>query len=657
VDGREQNKARGWERGLLCALVIFAFLATCPAAFAGEITTTGVPLRMSDGVRLMANEYVPSSGCPCPVVVNFNPYTNATAEGAGYGVSTLPASYRDYLVSRGYAVVIVDVRGTGQSEGTFGMFNSREQRDYGEVIQLAAQEPFSDGKVAVVGDSYGGIAAVLAAEQPGVGPPNGPLRAIVPAVPMGDAYRDIGFAGGAPNDGFLTLWGGIVGAPTTVAPLLDAQSDPQIALNASSSRVSDWQQLVGGFVGFNSGQAGSAGDPQMLAGASSYDGAWYRLRSPLTNVGAVRVPTFIIGTSFDIFQRTEPILFNALSLPAGEKKLYMDNTYHGVVGSDSSSPPGQGTNEVYDDHGQLVPNVSTVMTADWLDRWVKGVSNGADQWPTVLRRYLVPGSASGGLFVREHQDPPTGLQYHPWYLATGSALSPVQPRTSGSAQTVFDPGTGVCSRNTIQYLFGVVPDNECSTDSRSNEVDGITFTSAPLTQPVAITGPSALRVWFSSTRPDTNVVALLSAVAPDGSAQQFTFGSLIASFRALDRHPCPSGGIVLDCSVLDASGSIIQPWHPFTRDSVRKLQPGRIYQAMIEINPPAIELPAGYRLRLTLKTGNFPQTLPNLTSLADAAGGITTLYFGAKRPSDLYLGDVAGGLDALRQEYDSSTGG
>lgn len=643
----------GWR--LFALSVVVGFWTVCSSASAGEITTNNIPLRMSDGVRLMSDEYVPSSGCPCPVVVNFNPYTNATAEGTGYGVSTLPASERDYLVSRGYAVVIVDVRGTGQSEGTFGMFNSREQGDYGEVIRIAAREPFADGKVAVIGDSYGGIAALLAAEQPGIGPPNGPLKAIVPAVPMGDAYRDIGFSGGAPNDGFLTLWGGgLVGAPSTAAPLLDAQRDPQIALNAQSSRISDWQQMVGAFVGFNSGQAGpGGGGTEVLGGASSYDGPWYRLRSPLTNVAAVNVPSFVIGTSFDIFQRTEPILFNSLPLPSGEKKLYMDNQYHAVVGGDSSSAPGQVNNEVYDDHGRLVPNANTVMTADWLDRWVNGVRNGADQWPNVLRRYVVPGSSSGGLFVRERQDSPAGLRYHHWYLGTGSSLAGTQPQTGGSAQSVFDPATGVCSRNTVQYLFGAVPDNECSLDSRPNEADGVTFTSAPLTAPIAITGPSTLRVSFSSTRPDTNIVALLSAVAPDGSAQEFTFGSLIASFRAVAGRRCPPGGVVLDCTVADSTGNIVQPWHPFTRSSVQKLQPGTIYQALVEINPPAIELPAGYRLRLTLKTGSFPQTLPTATTLADAAGGLTTFYFGAGHPSSLYLGDVAGGLPALKQEYDA----
>src|SRR3954464_3100838 len=129
---------------LLVAVWVAGLLMTGTAS-AG--VTKDVAETMSDGVRLMTDEYVPDSGCPCPVVLNFNPYSKVQGN-----ISTLPSADRTYLVEHGYAGIIVDARGTGGSEGRFGIFSGREQRDYAEMIATAARRPFANGHVAVMGD-------------------------------------------------------------------------------------------------------------------------------------------------------------------------------------------------------------------------------------------------------------------------------------------------------------------------------------------------------------------------------------------------------------------------------------------------------------------------------------------------------------------------
>ena len=100
---------------------------------------------MSDGVVLEADVYYPSDPAPArppagkfPVVLSQTPYgkrsvttTQSFGEYGGDG-------YFPYLVKRGYINAIVDVRGTGSSQGKFGLFSRRDARDGAELVRWAA---------------------------------------------------------------------------------------------------------------------------------------------------------------------------------------------------------------------------------------------------------------------------------------------------------------------------------------------------------------------------------------------------------------------------------------------------------------------------------------------------------------------------------------
>jgi len=119
----------------------------------------------------------------------------------------------DYLVQRGYVQVIVDARGTGESQGTWDSFGTREQRDGYEIVEWAAAQPWSTGKVGMWGASYMAISQLFTAAQQ---PPH--LKAIFPIVPMGDSYRDMVFPGGQNNTGFIPLWLVLVSSGALVPP-------------------------------------------------------------------------------------------------------------------------------------------------------------------------------------------------------------------------------------------------------------------------------------------------------------------------------------------------------------------------------------------------------------------------------------------------------
>ena len=108
----------------------------------------------------------------------------------------------------GYAYIGVNLRGTGCSDGTFDFFQPQEGRDGASVIEWIIQQPWSNGRVGMIGKSYPGITQLFVAEEQ---PPG--LVAITPGHFFGDAYRDVARPGGIMNKGFATLWS-FIGRPS-----------------------------------------------------------------------------------------------------------------------------------------------------------------------------------------------------------------------------------------------------------------------------------------------------------------------------------------------------------------------------------------------------------------------------------------------------------
>lgn len=175
--------------------------------YAGVATQWDVPIRMSDGTVLRANVYRPANArgravaTRTPVVVNMTPYTKLVTAVASEalqhpvlapyamqlakainlrgtpidGINQLARTVSDGgtrnfsadfdLVRSGYTVVVVDVRGTGFSQGVWDVFQSREQQDTTEVIDWAAKQRWSNGKIGMAGVSYSAISQIHAANK------------------------------------------------------------------------------------------------------------------------------------------------------------------------------------------------------------------------------------------------------------------------------------------------------------------------------------------------------------------------------------------------------------------------------------------------------------------------------------------------------------
>jgi len=175
------------------------YLARRPATHeVPQPTSTYVTMR--DGVRLAVDVYLPKAkGDPAggrekfPTVVILTPYYRRfKVTGPGIDPSPNAGKYRDMFVPRGYAMVVVDVRGTGASFGTRDSFRSpREVEDHREIADWIVAQPWSNGTIGSTGISYLGAAACFLA-----GTGHHAVKAIAPLFAVHDTYSDHVFPGG-----------------------------------------------------------------------------------------------------------------------------------------------------------------------------------------------------------------------------------------------------------------------------------------------------------------------------------------------------------------------------------------------------------------------------------------------------------------------------
>ena len=184
-----------------------------------------VAVSVRDGTKLRVNVFRPDQEGRFPVIMCAHPYgKDVLPRHSPFGYLPL-ARYRfirqpdpitfsahtswespdpSYWVPRGYAVVNVDLRGFGTSEGVATLLSDQEAADYVEIIEWAAAQPWSSGKVGLNGVSYLAISQwKVAALRPKA------LAAICPWEGWTDVYRDVAYPGGVREDGFIPFWAGM----------------------------------------------------------------------------------------------------------------------------------------------------------------------------------------------------------------------------------------------------------------------------------------------------------------------------------------------------------------------------------------------------------------------------------------------------------------
>jgi X-Pro dipeptidyl-peptidase len=314
---------------------------TEPTFALGEFISTKFPGH--DGTPLHVDLQLPDGEGPFPVLVMYSPYTNnLNADDEAWGATagaTGPAAFVDYYVPRGYAVGIAHVRGSGQSGGCFTMGSADEAKDGYALVEWLAEQPWSSGKVALLGTSYLGTTPISTAT---LNPPH--LTTIVPVSSVTEWYKyyfengEPRFFGELPFGVVYTdhpLWMGI--------NVLPKPRNPTAAANAPQN-------------------AQCAADIGLNAYAQDDYNAFWMERNYVKDVANATAPMLYAHGFLDENTPTSlvPEFYNAYP---GVKRMWLQQHGHGVPRSF----------EAYHEHVHR-----------WLDHFMLGLDNGALDMPPVV---------------------------------------------------------------------------------------------------------------------------------------------------------------------------------------------------------------------------------------------------------------------------------
>jgi putative CocE/NonD family hydrolase len=293
------------------AVALFAALATAaapaqawqpePAAYGvGELANQSITMR--DGTVLSANVYYPTdpktgqeAAGSFPVILTQTPYGKDDGKYVGSGALSELAGQSDYLVGRGYIQVVADVRGTGGSEGEWGLFDPIQGTDGATLVNWSAALPHSDGNVGLLGASYLGIDQFATAAD--AGPTH--VKAMFPIISGNDIYKDTAFAGGFPDIEFSSFYLALTGSLNTLLPAAEGNSDFVTALTQHVRDLADFDAALVANI--------------ETGGDEAYDGSYWQNRSPVNEIAQIvkdGIPAFLVGGWYDLFQRGEPLNFS-----------------------------------------------------------------------------------------------------------------------------------------------------------------------------------------------------------------------------------------------------------------------------------------------------------------------------------------------------------
>jgi uncharacterized protein len=579
-----------------------------------------VPMR--DGVRLATDIYFPAQDGArlegkFPAILERTPYNKD-----GSLAYLLP------FVRHGYVVVCQDTRGRYASEGVWHMMTDDVNDGY-DTAQWLVGQPWSDGGFAMIGTSYVGGTQHAMAESNAPG-----LKALIPI----DAVANAGYYG-MRNGGAFELrffnWIFSMGAPSGSREARDPVA--RAALEDAAKHVREYL-----------GELPLRKDTTPLKLAPEYED-WlvfalshgandsYWKQPGFDVIDQVNryedVPVYFIGGWYDSWALQTTMSYMALARAKhGPVKLIMGPWIHGEHMHHAHGETDFGPQAAID---------SEAFHLRWYDRWLKGAANGAERDAPVKIFVMGGGSEQktaegfhlhGGVWRDEQEWPLARTRWTPYYLRAEGALSPEMPAESASSSSYdFDPrhpvptiGGNISSGNGI--LLQGSWDQRCSAavwncDNRlplSARRDVLVFMTPPLEHDVEVTGPIDVKLWVSSSAPDTDFTAKL-----------------------LDVHPPTSdfpGG--MDMNLEDG---ILRARFRNSLEHAELMQPGQVYALTIHLYPTSNRFAKGHRIRLDISSSNFPRfdVNPNtgeaLNSGRRLAIATNTIYHDHAHPSQVIL--------------------
>ncbi|HEX4163577.1 MAG TPA: CocE/NonD family hydrolase, partial [Acidimicrobiales bacterium] len=485
-----------------------------------------------------------------------------------------------YLVDRGYIVVIADVRGTGDSGGTFDLFDPVQSSDGATLANWAAHLPQSNGEVGLFGESYMGINQFQTVAAAGKA---SPIKAMFPIIAGNDLYADTVTQGGIPDTEFdatyIALLSGLNLTDPALEPLVEAASSGNTQLLAlgllglSPVEAAHSQVLVDFLKEALSIETGQ--------GPQAYDGPYWAARSPagdLSSVVSDHIPAFLVGGWNDLFESGEPMNYVGLqNLYAGRPQAaamtpgqQVTPRYQLLMGPWQHVTTGSGVN-------------ISALELEWFDTWLLGEQTPLSTTTTPLHLDIRNSGPGTGNWVDAADWPLPDATPASYYFGAGRSgtdgvsqndgtLSQTAPTSgTGSDKVVWTGATSPCDIQTDQWGAGALAlgfqsfraNDPCDLNDVTLGAGpgSLVYTSSPFTSPEVLAGPIDATLYLTSVTTDTELAATVEAVSPTGESLPMSSGALLGSMRALDAASTWTA----------SSGALLRPVHPLTQASAQPI--------------------------------------------------------------------------------------
>ena len=602
-----------------------------PAEYEGShqqydvVCEANVMMPARDGVRLATDLYFPASGGrrgdgAFPVILERTPYDKASPGNVTKG---------KYFARRGYVCAIQDVRGRFQSEGEWYAFALEAEDGYDTVEWLGGQ-PWSDGRVGTMGDSYAGSDQSALAT---LDPPH--LATMIVAVGASNYYHSSMRQNGALEQRFLIY------VFRMAVTSREAAADPALKAALTRTFPSEMPQIIRGFP-LKEGTTVLSRLPSYerwaidLQTHGDYDAYWKQRGYAISEYYEQHadVPTLYLGGWHDSYARNTCESFVALSrMKRSPQHLLMGPWTHGAYEVTFAGDADFGT--------EAHVNYLDLKLA-WFDHYLKGMPTQVAVWSPV--RIFTMGTGDGGWnddgrlmrggYWRSEPDwPLPNTEFTPYYLGPGGSLSSGAPGTETTEATAFtfDPRDPVPTMGGgISAAAGFMEPGAYDQRGRPDffgcadtlplnaRADVVSFQTPRLERDTEVTGPIEMHLWASSSAVDTDFTAKLVDVYPPAADY-------------------PEG------LAINVTDSIIRARYRNGWERPELMTAGQPYEFVFQLYPTSTVFRKGHRIRLDVSSSNWPRfdVNPNTGGPLGLAGGHRnahqSVYHDAARPSHVLL--------------------
>ncbi|ARF16135.1 hypothetical protein CSV61_16140 [Sporosarcina sp. P3] len=513
-----------------------------------------VPCVMRDGVKLYANIYRPAEEGSFPVLLTRLPYNKNLPDFSHRYIDPIR------IAMSGYIVIIQDVRGRFASEGEFAPFIQEFEDGY-DTVEWASEMPYSNGKVGMFGLSYYGFTQLYAAlEKPEA------LQAIFPAMTGNMKESGLFARGGITELAAAQTWmldsvvydylkrAGVDNYEEAMAEVI--KDLDRIDEHHQAVPYEKWEPvqkhpvLIPFYEKYFLNDFGGELKQEML--------------KRLDENGPLRLPAYHLAGWYDSHLAPTLLNYEQMQSSLNNQKLIIGPWSHGYVDSDIGERAFGGLASGHNIDGK---EDITSLHIDWFDYWLKEehTSIPADEDPVKI---FVMGINE---WRSEKEWPLQRTQLTPLYIESdgyanenmkSGRLIWNKPVEAGEDYYVHDPENPVPSHGGGTLFYKGRNSGPRDQQGLEKREDIAVYTTEPLTEPVEVTGWIKVKLWASSDAVDTDFIAKLIDVMPNGKAYNLTDGIVRAKYRNGNKEEAPLCGEVVEYEIdLWATSNVFLPGH------------------------------------------------------------------------------------------------